>query len=282
MEVTSFETLDGLYDCAWSEENENIVLACSGDGSLFVFDLGLPPECNPLRRLQEHKHEACSVNWNMLKRDLFLSSSWDDSVKLWSLASGPSLRTFTGHSYCVYQATWNPAVADVFLSCSGDTSVRVWDLRQPGPTLVLPAHAFEVLTADWCKYNDCLIATGSVDKSIKVWDVRMTQRELIQLIGHSYAVRRVLWSPHSDSLIASCSYDMTVKLWRLPGGMVGGGPPMGGMGDGMGPMLQHSWGHHHEFCVGLDWSMLTEGLLGSAGWDQSAWLFRANEPVAVP
>lgn len=132
------------------------------------------------------------------------------------------------------------------------------------------------------QYNDCLIATGSVDKSIKVFDVRMTQRELLQLNGHGYAVRRVLWSPHSDSLIASCSYDMTVKLWRLPPGMVGGGggaPPI--MGGGQGPLLQ-SWGHHQEFCVGLDWSMLTEGLLASTGWDLTAWLFHIKDPVAMP
>lgn len=53
-----FDTADGLYDCAWSEENEHVVLAASGDGSVKVYDLAAPPMANPLRVYREHKHEV--------------------------------------------------------------------------------------------------------------------------------------------------------------------------------------------------------------------------------
>lgn len=36
VEVRVFDTADGLYDCAWSEENENILVSASGDGSIKV------------------------------------------------------------------------------------------------------------------------------------------------------------------------------------------------------------------------------------------------------
>jgi len=101
-----FDTVDGLYDCAWSEENENILVSASGDGSIKAWDLAAPPQANPLRSLEEHTHEVYSLNWNTIKRDCFLSASWDDSVKLWNLRSPHSLRTFTGHTYCVYAAQW--------------------------------------------------------------------------------------------------------------------------------------------------------------------------------
>lgn len=58
METAVFDTADGLYDCAWSEENDNIVLAASGDGSVKVYDLAAPPMANPLRVFREHKHEV--------------------------------------------------------------------------------------------------------------------------------------------------------------------------------------------------------------------------------
>lgn len=58
METAVFDTADGLYDCAWSEENENVVLAASGDGSVKVYDLAAPPMANPLRVFHEHKHEV--------------------------------------------------------------------------------------------------------------------------------------------------------------------------------------------------------------------------------
>ena len=50
--------------------------------------------------------QCCSLAWNTSKRDVFLSSSWDDTIKLWSLNSPASLRTFAGHTYCVYHVAW--------------------------------------------------------------------------------------------------------------------------------------------------------------------------------
>ena len=105
-EVRVFDTADGLYDCAWSEENENILLSASGDGSIKVWDLAAPPAANPLRSLEEHTHEVYSLHWNLVRRDCFLSGSWDDTVKLWNLTHPGSLRTFAEHTYCVYAAQW--------------------------------------------------------------------------------------------------------------------------------------------------------------------------------
>jgi peroxin-7 len=59
VETAAFDTADGLYDCAWSEENENLLLAACGDGSVKVYDLAAPPMANPLRMFREHKHEVC-------------------------------------------------------------------------------------------------------------------------------------------------------------------------------------------------------------------------------
>ena len=251
-----FDTVDGLYDCAWSEENENILVSASGDGSVKAWDIN--STMNPLRSFEEHTHEVYSLSWNTIRKDCFLSASWDDTVKLWNLRAPQSLRTFTGHSYCVYAAQWNPREADVFLSASGDCTVKVWDVRQAGPTLSLRAHDHEVLAADWCKYNDCILATGSVDKTIKVFDVRMPKRELALLGGHSYAVRKVVFSPWSPTVIGSCGYDMSVRLWDYK--------------NTANPMLR-VWGHHSEFAVGLDFSTLSEGLMASCGWDQRTFVW---------
>ena len=88
------------------QENENILLSASGDGSIKVWDLAAPAEANPLRSLEEHTHEAYCLHWNPVRRDCFLSGSWDDTVKLWNLNHPTSLRTFAAHTYCVYAAQW--------------------------------------------------------------------------------------------------------------------------------------------------------------------------------
>ncbi|EFJ28727.1 hypothetical protein SELMODRAFT_93279 [Selaginella moellendorffii] len=258
-ELCSFDTADGLYDCTWAEDNEHILVSASADGSVKVWDTALPRHANPIRSFEEHGHEVNSVDWNLVRKDCFLSSAWDDTAKLWAIDAPRSLRTFAEHSYCVYTAVWNPRHADVFLTASGDCTLRVWDVRDPHASLVIPGHQLEILACDWSKYNECVLVSGSVDKTIKVWDVRNPRREMSSLQGHGYAVRRVKFSPHHASVITSCSYDMTVCMW-----------------DYMAPedALLARYDHHTEFAIGIDMSPHVEGLLASTAWDETVYVWQ--------
>jgi peroxin-7 len=70
---------------AWSEINENQLLAACGDGSIKLFDLGV--DTYPVMNYHEHKRETFSVFWNQTTKDTFASSSWDGTVKIVSRAS---------------------------------------------------------------------------------------------------------------------------------------------------------------------------------------------------
>ena len=91
---------------AWSEENDNIVASCSGDGSVKLWDLSAPPNVNPIRNLAQHSKEVVALDWNTNHTQLFLSSSWDDTVKLWNAQEGQAVRSFERHTYCVYGVKW--------------------------------------------------------------------------------------------------------------------------------------------------------------------------------
>jgi peroxin-7 len=91
-------------DVAWSEENENIVASCSGDGSIKLWDLS--SRQNPFRSIPAHSKEVSALDWNTNDTNLFLSSSWDDTVKLWSFADCTCVRSFQRHTYCVYSVKW--------------------------------------------------------------------------------------------------------------------------------------------------------------------------------
>ncbi|XP_062148675.1 peroxisome biogenesis protein 7-like [Alnus glutinosa] len=136
-------------------------------------------------------------------------------------------------------------------------ALRIWDVRKPGSTMIIPAHKFEILTCDWNKYDDCCIVTASVDKIIKVWDVRSYRVPISVLSGHGYAVRKVRFSLHRQGLMVSCSYDMTVCLWDYM----------------LEDALMGRYDHHMEFAVGVDMSVLVEGLLASTGWDELVYVW---------
>lgn len=131
-EIAAYDTADGVYDVCWSEAHDSLVIAASGDGSVKLYDLSLPPTNNPIRSFKEHIREVQAVDYNTVRKDSFLSASWDDTVKLWTVDRNASVRTFNEHAYCVYSAAWNPRHADIFASASGDCTTRIWDVRQPG------------------------------------------------------------------------------------------------------------------------------------------------------
>jgi peroxin-7 len=76
----SFDTQDALYDTAWSESNENQLVAASGDGTVKLYDITVNQF--PVMQWQEHTREVYSVSWNLVSKDTFCSSSWDGTIKV--------------------------------------------------------------------------------------------------------------------------------------------------------------------------------------------------------
>ena len=52
------------------------------------------------------RQQVYSLNWNLVRRNVFLSGSWDDTIRLWDANHPTSLATFREHTYCVYAAVW--------------------------------------------------------------------------------------------------------------------------------------------------------------------------------
>jgi WD40 repeat protein len=74
-EIVSFEAQDGLFDCTWSEENENIICAGSGDGSIKLWDTQsrIP---RPICAFREHEKEVYAVDWNLVAKGSFEMVLW--------------------------------------------------------------------------------------------------------------------------------------------------------------------------------------------------------------
>ncbi|BFZ09653.1 hypothetical protein BsWGS_12692 [Bradybaena similaris] len=263
--VQLFDWSDGLFDLAWAENNENVLVTASGDGSIQIWDIAQSQ--NPLKVLKEHTKEVNAVDWSQTRNEHFvLSASWDKLIKLWDITHQQSLATYTGHDYIVYNACWSPHIPGCFASASGDQTVRLWDSRKPdNSALVIPAHEGEVLTCDWCKYDQNVLFSGGADGLIKCWDTRKPQGPVCVLSGHKYAVRRVRSSPFSGNIVASASYDFTVKLWDVEK-----------------QICVDAREHHTEFVYGLDFNLHIPGQLADCGWDELLHVFHlsSHQPEA--
>lgn len=249
--IGRWEWVEGLFDCSWSENNQDFCVTASGDGSLQMWDLKNPK--GPIKVFKEHTAEVYGVDWSCSRQvDQFLSASWDHSIKLWDPSAFQSLSSFCDHQHVVYSAVWSPHIPGTFASASGDNTLKIWDISAPPHAQqTIRAHNGEVLTCDWARYDSNLVFTGSVDTHIRGWDLRNTVAPVIDLEGHQYAVRRVKCSPHNRSQLASCSYDFTVRTWDFRNS----------------PHPLESIEHHTEFVVGLDFNLHLPGQLLDCAWD---------------
>ncbi|GFN75614.1 peroxisomal targeting signal 2 receptor [Plakobranchus ocellatus] len=249
--VRVFDWNESLFDLVWAENNENIIVTCSGDGSIQVWDVAQPQ--GPLKVLKEHTKEVNGIDWSQTRNEhLVISASWDKLLKVWDVSKDQALQTFQGHDHIVYTCCWSPHIPGLFASASGDHTLRLWDTRKPeGYVRLIPAHEAEILSCDWCKYDQNILFSGGVDGLIRGWDVRNPKLPTCELRGHTYAVRRLCASPFQGSIIASASYDFSIKIW-----------------DVIKQVCVDTIEHHTEFVYGLDFNVHVPNQMADCGWDE--------------
>jgi len=262
--VCEWLTKDGVYDVAWSEANEHVLVTGQGDGTLKLFDWTRPQ--GPIMSLEEHTAEVYGVDWNLNSKHLVSSASWDQTVKVWDAMQGVCVSTFRAHRQIAYAAIWSPSRPACLATVAGDAMLHIQDLNAgEAPVQSLQAHQHEILTVDWNKYNEFMVVTGSVDKTIRAFDLRNFTQPVQVLHGHQLAVRRVKCHPHCETQIVSASYDMSVNVWDM----------------NMAQMIKH-FDHHSEFVLGLDLSLFEENLVASAAWDRTCCVWNCVQGPPPP
>ena len=274
-QLAVFTTNSALSDSAWSELIDSQCVAACADGSLKLYDLAAQTEGRPLMAFAEHRAEVSAVDWNLVKKDTFVSSSWDGTLKVWDPTRGAAIATFVGHAVesKIWEARWAPHHAGTVLSAASDGTVRLWDIGAGShAALVVPCDGGEVLSVDWCKYDPNVFASACVDGVMRTHDIRQPGVPLGNFVGHTLAVRRVRFSPHSPTLLLTASYDTSVCLFDTLAASTGAAnallrPAADVHTDVPASSPLRRFSHHREFVVGLEWSLFQEGIAFSCGWD---------------
>ncbi|KAL0959956.1 hypothetical protein HGRIS_011620 [Hohenbuehelia grisea] len=170
-----------------------------------------------------------------------LSTSDDQTIRIWNSTSRNCIAILTGHSHYVMSAQFHPK-DDLIVSASMDQTVRVWDIsglrkntpNQGGPggnpgngpgnfetfdnfstvKYVLEGHDRGVNFAVFHPTLPLIISAAD-DRQIKIWRMSETKAwEVDSCRGHFNNVSSALFHPKHE-LIVSCGEDKTVRVWDL-------------------------------------------------------------------
>ena len=209
----------------------------SDDGTIFLWDLslfGVTPDIPTVSTEQESSMAQVSrlpfrttgvpgvlaqfgPNGSVYTVDLspdgrLLASGGDDNTfKLWDIANGTELKTFTEHDDWVECVAFSPN-GRMLASASIDGSVKLWSVYSHRK-LATFKHGDWVESVAFSPNGRVLATSGSADGSVKLWDVE-NKKEIYTFNGHNAGVSSVAFSP-DGRLLATASYDSTVKLWNV-------------------------------------------------------------------
>ncbi len=171
-----------------------------------------------LATLREHLSRIWSVAFSP-DGEWLASSSDDQTVKLWQVATRRCHQTLQGHTSWVCSVAFSPvpSVRTALLLASGgyDQTVKLWDGMTGACLQTLEGHTNWVWTVAFSPDGQTL-ASGSGDHTIKLWNVE-TGTCIQTLQGHSSRIWSIVFSPDGQWL-ASASTDQTVRLWDVKTG----------------------------------------------------------------
>jgi WD40 repeat protein len=139
------------------------------------------------------------------------SGSYDDTIRLWDVATGRTIRILTGHTG-VYTVAFSPD-GKTLASGGADDSVRLWDVATGRTIRILTSHIGEADSVAFSP-DGKILASGNLDHTVRLWDVA-TGRTIRILTGHTGAVSSVAFSPDGKTLATGTE---DARLWDVATG----------------------------------------------------------------
>ena len=170
-------------------------------------------------RMAGHDGPVRSVTYSP-NGQLVLSSSEDNTVRVWDAAAGESVRALRGHGRAVRACAFSPN-GEWVLSGGDDESVRVWNLRGYQETRVLHATVFSghedaVLSARFSRDGQ-MIVTASRDRTASLWDAASGKPLKRFEEGHEFLVSGAVFFP-GGQYVATGAGDNSVRIWDMTAG----------------------------------------------------------------
>ncbi|AET39314.1 Pex7p Ecym_4249 [Eremothecium cymbalariae DBVPG len=190
---------DCIYQALYSPHDSNLVMSCSGNSYVSIFDIRQPVNTEQQSFIAHRGLEALTCDFNKYRPHIVATGGVDKLIKVWDLrmvrqsllhtrSSPVSINEMQGHSLAVRRVFWSPHHSDMLLSTSYDMTCRTWqDLTDnntsgytPGRTnnshpqrgcqFSFENHSEFVFGADWSLWGEPgYVATTGWDGHVYAW-----------------------------------------------------------------------------------------------------------------
>ncbi|GIX63963.1 U4/U6 small nuclear ribonucleoprotein PRP4, putative [Babesia caballi] len=157
-----------------------------------------------------HEERVNRIKFHPFK-DVILSASTDETVRLFDMEKMEELYVQEGHSHGVHSLALN---GDGNLVASGDAHgvVLIMDLRTGRHIFQQPMHNGKVTAIDFHPLHSHVFATAADDNAVKLFDLRKL-RPGSSLLAHTKLVSDIQFEPTYGRYLATCSFDTHLKVW---------------------------------------------------------------------
>ncbi|TRX92029.1 hypothetical protein FHL15_007126 [Xylaria flabelliformis] len=132
---------------------------------------------------QSHKFGITHLSFYPFDSAAFISTSYDQTLKLWSTDEARLSASFSLGSK-IYTHAISPVASHLLVACGTQhPAVRLVDLRSGSSIQSLTGHGGAILATAWSPRHEHVLATGSVDGTVRIWDIRRAGA-LIGMLDH--------------------------------------------------------------------------------------------------
>ncbi|ELP85653.1 receptor for activated protein kinase C, putative [Entamoeba invadens IP1] len=207
---------------ATSTARPDLLVSGSRDKTLLVWNVDTtseaqPESITPQRSLHGHSHFISDL---VLSSDgkFAITSSWDQSLRLWDLEKFESTKRFVGHEGDVLSVAFSQDNTKI-ISGSRDKTIRLWNtLGKCIATVKNDSHTEWVSCVRFVpnsKGNK--IVSGGWDKLVKTWTLDQTCKLESTITHHNGFINTIAFSP-DGSIMATAGKDGVIAMWSLNNG----------------------------------------------------------------